>query len=77
MPLLTDDQSTVLKALMVEGATPAERTEAALRERTGLADVGHVLSELENNFDLPLVASDVDATSDTKFWRATPVVADL
>jgi hypothetical protein len=77
MPVLTDDQSTVLKALMVEGATPAERTETALRDRTGLPHVGGVLRELENNFDLPLVANDEDATSGTKFWWATPVVADL
>jgi hypothetical protein len=45
MPVLTDDQSTVLKVLMVEGATPAERTEAALPDRTGLAHVGRVRSK--------------------------------
>jgi hypothetical protein len=70
MPDLSDDQRTVLEALMVEGATAAERTEAGLRESTDLHDVGRILRELENDFEEPLVGSDVDEASGTLAWIA-------
>jgi hypothetical protein len=41
--MLSDDQRKVLEALMNPDATAAERTEAALRDRTGIAHVESVL----------------------------------
>jgi hypothetical protein len=68
MPELTEDQRAVLRALMDRDATPADRTEAGLSHRTGLPDVGRLLRELDNDFDPPLVKSDVDETLETRFW---------
>jgi hypothetical protein len=68
--VLSDDQRKVLEALMNPNATAAERTEAALRKRTGIARVESVLIELEE-FDPPLVESDVDATLGEPVWIAT------
>jgi hypothetical protein len=73
MPDLTEDQRTVLDVLMVLDATPAE----ALRERTGLTYVLPVLRKLEEDFDPPLAAHDVDGTSGTRMWWATLEAADL
>jgi hypothetical protein len=77
MPELSDEQQSVLDALMVEGATPAERTDDALREQTGLADVGRVLRRLENGFEEPLVEHEVDAALGTRVWIATLAAYDL
>jgi hypothetical protein len=77
MPELSDDQRTVLAALMVQDATPADRTAEALRERTGLTHVLPVLRKLEEDFDPPLAAHDVDETSGTRLWWATPAAGDL
>jgi len=74
---LTRDQRTVLDALIVRDATPAERTAEALRELTGLAYVLPVLRKLEEDFDPPLVAHDLDETSGTRLWWATPAAGDL
>jgi hypothetical protein len=77
-PTLSADQRNVLAALMGRDASPAQRTEAALRERTGLVGpvLGRVLRELEA-FDPPLVAHDVDATLGTRFWWATNAAGDV
>jgi hypothetical protein len=77
MPELTDEQQSVLDALMVEGATPAERTEDALGEQTGLADVGGILRQLENDFEEPLVGHEVDAELGTRVWIATLAAYEL
>jgi hypothetical protein len=74
---LTDDQRTVLVALMVQDATPAGRTAEALCERTGLTYVLPVLRKLEEDFDPPLAAHDVDETLGTRLWWATPAAGDL
>jgi hypothetical protein len=74
---LTEDQRKVLGYLMVLDATPAERTAEALRERTGLTYVLPVLRKLEEDFDPPLAAHDVDETSGTRLWWATPAAGDL
>jgi hypothetical protein len=71
MPELTEDQRKVLDALMVEGATVADRTEAGLQARTGLPDVRPVLGELER-LTPPLVELvGVDETLGTQFWGVT------
>jgi hypothetical protein len=77
VPDLTEDQRTVLEALMVEGATAAERTEDALRVSTDLAHVGRVLHELENDFEEPLVEHEVDEGMGTQVWIATLAADDL
>jgi hypothetical protein len=79
MAHLTEDQLTVLKALMVSGPPGADRTEAGLSHRTGLSirDVGRLLRELDDDFDPPLVRSDVDETLGTRFWWATEAAGDL
>jgi hypothetical protein len=79
MSQLTEDQLTVLKALMVSDPPVDDRTEAGLSHRTGLSikDVGRLLRELDNNFDPPLVKSDVDETLHTRFWWATEAAGDL
>jgi hypothetical protein len=77
LPDLTDDQRTVLAALIVQDATPADRTAEALREQTGLTHVLPVLRKLEEDFDPPLAAHDVDETSGTRLWWATPAAGDL
>jgi hypothetical protein len=74
--MLGDDQRKVLEALTSPNATVADRTEAALQDRTGIAHVGSVLLELEV-FDPPLVKSDVDATLGTQVWQATLAAGDL
>jgi hypothetical protein len=74
---LSDDQRTVLAALMVQDATPADRTAEALRERTGLTYVLPVLRKLEEDFDPPLAAYDLDETLGTRLWWATPAAGDL
>jgi hypothetical protein len=76
MPELSDDQRRVLEALMAERAGPAQKTEAALAERTWIAKVGRVLGELEA-FDPPLVEHDVDETFGTRIWQATPAAGEL
>lgn len=77
MRTLTDDQRTVLEALMVEGATAAERTEDALRASTDLAHVGRILGELEHEFEEPLVEHEVDEAMGTRVWIATLAADDL
>jgi hypothetical protein len=77
MPDLTDDQLKLLKALMHNDETPAERTAEALRELTGLTYVLPVLCKLEEDFDPPLVAHDVDESLGTRMWWATPAAGDL
>jgi hypothetical protein len=77
MPELSDEQQGVLDALMVEGATPAERTEDALQEQTGLAHVGRILRELENDFGEPLAEHEMDAALGTQVWIATLAAYDL
>jgi hypothetical protein len=77
MPELSDEQQSVLDALMVEGATAAERTEDALREQTGLAHVGRILRELENGFEEPLVQHELDAALGSQVWIATLAAYDL
>jgi hypothetical protein len=74
---LTEDQLKLLKDLMDKDATPADRTAKALRERTALPHVLPVLRKLEEDFDPPLVAHDVDETSGTRSWWATPAAGDL
>jgi hypothetical protein len=74
---LTEDQRTLLDALMVLDASPAERTAEALGERTGLTYVLPVLRKLEEDFDPPLAAYDVDETLHTRVWWATPAAGDL
>jgi hypothetical protein len=76
MPL-TQDQRTVLDALIIQDAIPAERTAESLREQTGLFHVLPVLRKLEEDFDPPLAAHDVDQTSGTRLWWATPAAGDL
>jgi hypothetical protein len=71
MPELSDDQRTVLAALMEPAVPAAERTEEALRNRTSLAHhVPRILRELED-FDPPLVESDLDEGLGTRVWIAT------
>jgi hypothetical protein len=77
MPDLTEDQRTVLDTLMVHDATPAERTAEALREQTGLTYVLPILHKLEEDFDPPLAAHDLDDSSGTRLWWATPAAGDL
>jgi hypothetical protein len=77
MPDLTEDQRNVLDALMLVDATPAERTAEALCERTGLTYILPLLRKLEEDFDPPLAAHDVDETSGTRLWWATPAAGDL
>jgi hypothetical protein len=74
---LTDDQRTVLATLMVQDASPANRTADALRERTGLTYVLPVLRKLEEDYDPPLAAHDVDEMLGSRLWWATPAAADL
>jgi len=76
VPTLSDDQQKVLAALMADRAGPAQRTEAALAERTWIAKVGRVLGELET-FEPPLVQHDLDEMVDTRVWQATPAAGDL
>ena len=76
MPTLSDDQQKVLAALMAERAGPAQRTEAALSERTWIGKVGCVLGELEA-FEPPLVDHDVDAMLERRVWQATLAAGDL
>jgi hypothetical protein len=77
MPKLSDDQRTVLAALMEPAVPAAERSEEALQERTGLAHhVARILRELED-FDPPLVENDVDEALDTRVWQGTPAAGDL
>ena len=77
MPDLTQDQVTVLNALMLHDATPAGRTAEALRDQTGFFYVLPVLRKLEEDFDPPLAAHDVDETLGTRLWWATPAAGDL
>jgi hypothetical protein len=74
---LTQDQRAVLDALIVQDATPAERTAEALREQTGLSYVLPILRKLEEDFDPPLAAYDVDESLGTRLWWATPAAGDL
>jgi hypothetical protein len=74
---LTQDQRAVLDALIVQDATPAERTAEALREQTGLSYVLPILRKLEEDFDPPLAAQDVDESLGTRLWWATPAAGDL
>jgi hypothetical protein len=67
----------VLDALIAQDATPTERTAEALREQTGLNHVLPVLRKLEEDFDPPLAAYDLDETLDTRLWWATPAACDL
>jgi hypothetical protein len=77
MPDLTEDQRTVLAAVMEPAVSAAERTEAALQERTGLAHhVGRILGELED-FDPPLVENELDESLGTRVWQGTPAAAEL
>jgi hypothetical protein len=77
MPDLTEDQRKVLGALIIQDATPAERTAEALREQTGLTHVLPVLRKLEEDFDPPLAAYDLDEAQGTRLWWATPAAGDL
>jgi hypothetical protein len=77
MPELTENQRTVLDALIVLDANPDERTAEALCERTGLSYVLPILRKLEEDFDPPLAAHDVDEPSGTRLWWATPAAGDL
>jgi hypothetical protein len=71
MPDLTEDQRTVLAALMEPAVPAAERTDEALRNRTSLAHhVPRILRELEG-FDPPLVENDADEELGTRVWQAT------
>jgi hypothetical protein len=74
---LSDTQLKLLKALMDKDATPAERTAEALIEGTGLTYVLPLLRKLEEDFDPPLVAHDLDETAGTRLWWATPAAGDL
>jgi hypothetical protein len=77
MPVLTEDQRTVLAALMEPAVPAAERTDEALRNRTSLAHhVPRILRELED-FDPPLVENDADETLGTRVWQATLAAGDL
>jgi hypothetical protein len=74
---LTDDQRTVLAALMEPAVSAAERTDEALRNRTSLAHhVPRILRELED-FDPPLVENDEDEALGTRVWQATLAAGDL
>jgi hypothetical protein len=77
MAHLTEDQLTVLKALMVSDPPGEDRTEAGLSHRTGLPNVGRLLRELDDDFDPPLVRSDVDETLGTRFWWLTEAAGEL
>jgi hypothetical protein len=77
MPDLSDDQLKLLEDLMDNDEAPAERTAEALRERTGLTYVLPILRKLEEDFDPPLVAHDVDESLGTRMWWATPAAGDL
>jgi hypothetical protein len=77
MPELSDDERTVLAALMEPAVPAAERTEEALRNRTSLAHhVGRILDELEA-FDPPLAENTVDEALGTRVWQATPAAGEL
>jgi hypothetical protein len=77
MPNLTDDERTVLAALMEPAVPAAERSEEALQERTGLAHhVARILRELEDS-DPQLVENDVDESLGTRVWQATPAADHL
>jgi hypothetical protein len=77
MPDLTEDQRTVLAALMEPAVSAAERTDEALRNRTSLAHhVPRILRELED-FDPPLVENDEDEALGTRVWQATLAAGDL
>jgi hypothetical protein len=77
MPELSDDQRTVLAALMEPAVPAAERTEEALRNRTSLAHhVPRILRELED-FDPPLVENEVDEGLGARVWQATLAAGDL
>jgi hypothetical protein len=77
VPELSEEQQSVLDALMVEGATPEERTEDALGEQTGLADVRRILRQLENDFEEPLAEHELDAALGTRVWIATLAAYEL
>jgi hypothetical protein len=77
MPELTEEQRMVLDALMVQTASPAERTLDALRSRTRLDQVSPILRQLENDFDPPLVEHEIDEGLETRFWRATLAAAEV
>jgi hypothetical protein len=74
--MLSEDQRKVLAALMAKRAGPAQRTEAALAERTWIAKVGRVLGELEA-FEPPLVEHDIDAMLERRVWQATLAAGEL
>jgi hypothetical protein len=77
MPELSDDQRSVLAALMEPAVPAAERSEEALRNRTSLAHhVPRILGELEA-FDPPLVEQDLDSELGTQVWQATAAADDL
>jgi hypothetical protein len=77
MPELSNDQRTVLAAVMEPAVPSAERTDEALRNRTSLAHhVPRILRELEA-FHPPLVQNDLDVKLGTQVWQATPAAADL
>jgi hypothetical protein len=77
MPTLTEDQRTVLAALMEPAVPAAERTDEALRNRTSLAHhVPRILRELED-LDPPLVENAVDEALGTRVWQATQAAAGL
>jgi hypothetical protein len=76
MPELSEDQRKVLEALMADRSGPAQKTEAALAERTWIGKVGRVLGELEA-FDPPLVEHDMDETFGTWVWQATLAAGEV
>jgi hypothetical protein len=77
MPDLTDDQRSVLAAVMEPAVPAAERTEEALRERTHLAHhTGRILRELED-FEPPLVENGEDDALGTRVWQGTQAAGDL
>jgi hypothetical protein len=76
LPELADDQRKVLAALMAKRAGPAQRTQAALAERTWIGKVGLILGQLEE-FDPPLVEHDVDEMWGTRCWSATEAGGEL
>jgi hypothetical protein len=71
VPTLSEDQQKVLAALMADRAGPAQRTEAALAERTWIAKIGRVLGELET-LEPPLVQHGIDEMLGRRVWHATP-----
>ena len=77
MAELSNDQRTVLAAVMEPAVPAAERTDEALRNRTSLAHhVPRILRELEG-FDPPLIENDLDVNLGTQVWQATPAACDL